>query len=110
MTQERLAELVDIPEVDGNTIAQLEGGRKKYLPEQPLLGSICRALGVSEIAMLQESGVITEAIPESGATRDPFPSTDIRSQIVDLLKSPRISEQTLLGIRQMLEGMVGSDR
>jgi transcriptional regulator with XRE-family HTH domain len=109
MTQERLAEIVGMPDVDGNTIAQLEGGRKKYLPEQPLLGALCRALSVPEVVMLRESGVITEPIPDPGTVRDPFPPGDVRSEIVNLLKSPRISDQTLLGISQMLEGMVSSD-
>lgn len=106
MTQERLADLVGIPEIDANSISQLEGGRKKYLPEQPLLGAICRALSVSEIEMLRDAGVITEQPSEGDATMLPFPPGDIRAHIVELLKSPRINAQTLLGISQMLEGMV----
>jgi transcriptional regulator with XRE-family HTH domain len=109
MTQADVAEAMG-PEVDVGWVTQLENSQKKTMISQPWLAMLARALRSSEIELLAGAGVITEPLPEPGAPQPPFPIGDIRADIVNLMESPNIPNQTLLGIKLMLEGMIGSDK
>lgn len=58
ITQADLAELMG-PDAETNYVTQLETGRVK-IPQQPYLGMLASALGVSEIEILRQAGLIQE--------------------------------------------------
>jgi hypothetical protein len=108
MTQADVAEAMG-PEIDVGWVTQLENSQKKTMISQPWLSMLARALRSSEVELLAGAGVITEPLPEPGAPQSPFEVGDIRREIVDLLESSDIPAQTLLGIKLLLEGMIGSE-
>lgn len=91
-------------------LSDIERGRKKALPEPEELRSIAGALGVSGIEMMIGAGYLRESdIPGPSDGGPEFLPGDIRADIVEMLKSPRIPEQVLLGISQMLDGMIEAE-
>lgn len=92
-------------------VSGFELGKKKNLPEPEELKALAVALGVSRLELLQGAGYLDseEVDPVVVAQLGPFPAGDIRSEIVEQMKSPKIPEQMLLGMSQMLEGILHSE-
>ena len=108
LTQEHVADRMG-PHVDAAWVTQLETGQKKTMVGQPWLGLLARALETSELALLQQSGLLTEELPEEGAVREPFAQNDPRRSVLDLLEEARITAERAWTLRGVITSMMEFD-
>lgn len=88
-TQPMLAEAMSEigPETVGvSYVSQLEVGRTK-VPQQPFLRQLATALGVSEVDILQVSGLLSPDAGPATVIENPFDGDDPRGRIVEALKA-----------------------
>lgn len=87
---DRMQELApDDVEVKVSYVGNLEAGRTG-IPRQPFLGLLARALEVSQVEVLKQTGLITEDVTlppvrAQSSEASPFPQGTVKAKIVELL-------------------------
>lgn len=99
MTQEQIAIRMEM-DVDPNTIAQLESGRKKALPDTEFLIGLSQALRVSMTEVLQGAGVLPVYTSE-------ITSEDERLKpILDLIRHVDWTDDRIGYVTDVLNGLI----